>query len=421
MKLKLYPFILSVFVLTGFGLTSCNKERKLALEEGKWRGIFHIKGAEIPFNFSVEADTVGVVKVYLTNAEERAVLDGIRYERDSVIIDIEVYDAFLIGKLSKEGLSGYFRKTQGGKRGIVFDASNGNSTRFDRKAESNSANLDGTWSVNLINEKDEKRYTVGLLKQQGQDITGTILTTTGDYRYLQGIVDGDSLKLSGFSGSSPSLLLGKLQDNIHLSGEFISPGGRVRLEAVRSDTAKLPDPYSLTYLNKGYDKLSFSFPDLDGKSVTLEDEKYKGKVVIVTIQGTWCPNCVDEAAFLSPWYDENRGRGVEIIGLSFERKDDPEFARERISKFIKRFDIKYDILFAGIADKKKAGEKLPALNAVLSFPTTILIDRKGKVRKIHTGYTGPATGEHYEEFKKHFNADVDALLNESGESLALGH
>ena len=419
MKLKIYSLILSVVVLTSFGLTSC-KERKLILDEGKWRGVFHVKGAEIPFNFSVEGDTVGAVRVYLTNAEERAALDGIRYERDSVIIDIEVYDAFLIAKLSDEGLSGYFRKNQGGKRGIAFDAVNGNDTRFEKK-ENATAALDGTWSVNLINEKDEKRYTVGLLKQQGQDITGTILTTTGDYRYLQGVVDGDSLKLSGFSGSNPSLLLGKLQDSIHLSGEFISPGGRVRLEAVRSDTAKLPDPYSLTYLNKGYDKLSFSFPDIEGKSVSLEDEKYKGKVVVVTIQGTWCPNCLDEAAFLSAWYKENSSRGVEIIGLSFERKDDPEFARERISKFIKRFDIKYDILFAGVADKKKAGEKLPALNAVLSFPTTILIDRKGKVRKIHTGYTGPATGEHCEEFKRHFNADVDALVKESGESLALSH
>ena len=100
------------------------------------------------------------------------------------------------------------------------------------------------------------------------------------------------------------------------------------MEAVKSDTAKLPDPYSLTYLNEGYDKLSFAFPDLNGKTVSLENDKYKGKVVVVTIQGTWCPNCVDEAAFLSPWYKANKDKGVEIIGLSFERKDDLNFARD---------------------------------------------------------------------------------------------
>jgi peroxiredoxin len=199
-------------------------------------------------------------------------------------------------------------------------------------------------------------------------------------------------------------------DSTHLSGEFISPGGKVKLEAIKSDTAHLPDPYALTYLNKGYDKLSFSFPDLSGKNVTLEDEKYKGKVVVVTIMGSWCPNCVDEAAFLSPWYNKNKDRGIEIIGLSFERKDDLDFAKKRLDPFIRRFDIRYDILFAGLADKKLAGEKLPALNAVLSYPTTILIDRQGKVRKIHTGFTGPATGEHYEQFIREFNTDIDKLL-----------
>jgi len=128
--------------------------------------------------------------------------------------------------------------------------------------------------------------------------------------------------------------------------------------------------------------------------------------------GSWCPNCVDEAAFLAPWYKENKARGVEIVALSFERKDDLDFARTRISKFVKRFDIAYDILFAGLADKSQASEKLPALNRVLSFPTTILIDRKGNVRKIHTGFSGPATGEYYQEFIRHFNEDVTTLLNE---------
>lgn len=402
---------LTLFTLIGSVLFSC-KEQPLSLQEGKWRGVFHTQGTKIPFNFSVEDDTAGTVKVFLTNADEKTALDTVRYERDSVIIDIEVYDAILIGKLTQEGLAGYFRKNQSTRQGISFEAVNGNTERFKLTSQAGGSSIDGKWSVNLINEKSEARYTVGLLKQNGQDVTGTIMTTTGDYRYLQGVLDGDSLKLSGFSGSNPSLLVAKLQDGAHLSGEYITPGGKVKLEAVRSDTARLPDPYALTYLNKGYAELSFSFPDLTGKPVSLSDDKYKGKIVIVTIQGTWCPNCVDEAAFLSPWYKQNKDRGVEIIGLSFERKDDLDFARERIGKFIKRFDIRYDILFAGIADKKVAGEKLPALNAVLSFPTTILIDRQGKVRKIHTGFTGPATGEYYQEFIEHFNADVENLLKE---------
>ncbi|SHI03121.1 Peroxiredoxin [Chryseolinea serpens] len=401
----------TLLILLNVLLLSC-KDKPQLLEEGRYRGVFTTQNKPIPFNFSVEDDTAGTIKVFLVNGKEKTALDSVQYQRDSVLISIEVYDAILVARIKDDTLKGYFRKNQVARQGIPFLAVRGDTSRFDVKNQSTAA-LEGKWSVNLINEKNEARYTVGLLQQKGNLVTGTILTTTGDYRYLQGVVDGDSLKLSGFGGSNPSLLVAKLVDDRHLFGDFISPGGKVRLEAVRSDTAKLPDPYSLTYLQKGYDKLSFSFPDLTGKPVSLEDEKYKGKVVVVTIKGTWCPNCVDEAAFLSPWYKKNRERGVEIVGLSFERKDDLNFARERIGKFIKHFDVQYDILFAGLADKAQAGTKLPALNAVLSFPTTIFIDRQGKVRKIHTGFTGPATGEHYQQFIDAFNKDIDQLLNET--------
>ncbi len=394
----------------GFLLSSC-AEQPTYLQEGSWRGVFNTHESQIPFTFIVEDDPAGLIKVSLTNGEERALLDSVRYKRDSVILPIEVYDALLIGKLHGDSITGYFRKIQSGKQGIPFKAVRGKAPRFELSNQAPASSVNGKWSVSLINEKNESRYTVGLLNQQGTDVTGTILTTTGDYRFFQGVADGDSLKLSGFSGSNPSLLLAKIVDSTHLVGEFISPGGKTKLIAIKSDTAKLPDAYSLTYLNKGYDKLSFTFPDLTGKQVSLEDEKYKGKVVVVIIMGSWCPNCVDEAAFLSPWYKENKARGVEIIGLSFERKDDLDFARERIGKFIKRLDVQYDILFAGLANKAKAGEKLPALNAVLSFPTTIIIDREGKVRKIHTGFSGPATGEYYQEFIRHFNEDITSALN----------
>ncbi|MFM7090567.1 MAG: peroxiredoxin family protein [Bacteroidota bacterium] len=159
-------------------------------------------------------------------------------------------------------------------------------------------------------------------------------------------------------------------------------------------------------------EFDFTFPDaFTGKMVSLKDTKYKGKVIIVTILGSWCPTCVDESMFLSPWYNANKNRGVEIIGLAFERQNDPNFAKSRLEVLKKRFDIKYDLLFAGLADKKFASKVLPALSEVLSFPTTILIDRTGKVYKIHTGYNGPATGKYYEEFVKDFNLDIDRLLN----------
>lgn len=400
------PFLLFIVLLP----LGCNSIHQPELKEGVWRGVFTANDFDIPFNFNVERNKKSV-NVYLINGSEKVQVDSIRVERDSVIIPVDVYDTYLIAKVKGDSLNGFLRRGSATK-GTPFYAVHNQSFRFNELSSQPDIEVSGKWSVNLINQKAETRHTIGLFSQRGSEVTGTILTTTGDFRYLQGIVDGDSIKLSSFGGSSPSLLRARRVENNRLEGEYLSPTGKTIFEAVRNDTVELPDPYTLTYLKDGYDKFSFSFPDLTGKQVSLADEKYKDKVVVVTIMGSWCPNCLDEAAFLAPWYQQNRHRGVEIIALSFERKDDLDFARERLGKFIQRFNVQYDVLFAGPADKVVAGEKLPSLSAVLSFPTTIIIDRKGKVRKIHTGFYGPATGAYYDEFIKQFNEQIDLLTNE---------
>ena len=406
---KLFSAII-ITVLVG----SCSKNNE-ELYLGAWRGEFFLEDKIVPFNFEVAKSDKARPRVFLINGNERAQLDSIYYRADSVVINIDIYDALLVGRVENDVVKGFFRKNQSGKQGIPFTAKRGDTFRFDVQDPSSAKQIGGKWSVQLISEKDGKetsRYTVGLFDQKDDKVTGTILTTTGDYRFLEGVVDGSELKLSAFSGSNPTLIEAQLTDSLHLTGEFISPGGKVKLVAVKSDTASLPDAYSLTYLKDGADRFSFSFPDLDGKLVSLQDEKYKGKVVVLTILGSWCPNCVDEAAFLGPWYKENKDRGVEVVGLSFERKDDIEFAKKRLGVFIKRFDVQYDILFGGIADKKIVAEKLPELNTFLSFPTTFFIDKTGKVRKVHTGYDGPATGEYFEKFKEEFNQEVNKLVDE---------
>lgn len=411
MGIRAFLFCYLIILVWGCVAPHSNNELKI----GNWRGEFALDSYQVPFNFVVEDDTAALVRVFLTNANEKAPLDSIYYQGDSVILPIKVYDAVLIAKVQNDSLKGFFRKNQSAKRGIPFRAVRHQFHRFQVKDSSSSHSVAGKWSVNLITEKDVKpisRYTVGLLEQQGNKVTGTILTTTGDYRYWEGVLDGTQLKLSAFSGSNPNLIQASLVDSVHFKGEFISAGGTTILEAVKSDTAKLPDPYTLTYLKSGRDRLSFSFPNLEGKPVSLNDERYKGKVVVLTVSGSWCPNCVDEASFLAPWYDTNKSRGVEVLTLSFERKDDFQFAKERITTFKKRLGIQYEVLFAGIADKKIVAEKLPELNTFLSFPTTLFIDKNGKVRKVHTGYTGPATGKYYQEFISAFNNVVDALVNE---------
>ena len=146
--------------------------------------------------------------------------------------------------------------------------------------------------------------------------------------------------------------------------------------------------------------------------VSLDDPKYQDKVVIVQVLGTWCPNCMDETRFLAQWYKEHKDKDVAIIGLAYEKKDDFEYASKRVKQMAEKLDAGYDFLIAGTPDKESTSRTLPMLNHIMSFPTTIFIDKKGTVRKIHTGFYGPGTGEYYTEFVQEFNAFTRELMEE---------
>jgi thiol-disulfide isomerase/thioredoxin len=173
------------------------------------------------------------------------------------------------------------------------------------------------------------------------------------------------------------------------------------------------DAYSFTSMKKGAKRFEFSFPDLDGNPVTSKDPRFKGKVLIVALAGSWCPNCHDEAAFLEPLYRDYRAKGVEIVSLMFEHFGDFPRASQAALRFKQHYGIEYTTLIAGISDKDEAGKKLPMLDKFQAFPTTVFVDKKGNVRKIHTGFTGPATGEHYSEFVAEVKSTLDQLLAET--------
>jgi len=396
-----------IFFVCGL-ITACQPGVK-TLKEGRWRGAFILPDNEIPFVFEVKGKGVDSTSVYLVNGKDRFELKNITYSNDSVTIPIDLYASVLKGKLTENRFEGQLVKigTDQPVAGIPFKAEYGDLARFPTSGDAPFASLTGTWDINIDNEK-----TIGLFDQNGSLLTGSILTTTGDYRFLEGVVQGKKFELSAFGGSTPYLLKGKFSNDSTFSGEFVTPRQKVRMEGKRNLKATMPDPYTVSYLKKGYTSIEFSFPNLEGKQVSLSDPIYKGKVVIVTILGSWCPNCLDENAFLSAWYKANHQRGVEIIGLGFERKNDFEFAEKSLSSLKTRLDIPYEILFAGKSGTASASNALPALNGISAFPTTIFIDKKGNVRKVHTGFNGPATGKFYEAFKVEFNELVDSLLAE---------
>lgn len=388
------------------------KEQTNNLSEGIWLVELNVMdNQELPFNLIVAKKDDGSYKMQIYNAEEVIDVDEIEIKGDSIRMQTPVFEGYLAGTFTKNKIQGQFIK-ESLDRIVPFTAVYGIEDRFPAKLDKTERNVTGIWETYFSPDLEEEYVGKGIFLQEDSKVTGTFRTTTGDYRFLEGILDGDSLKLSSFDGAHAFLFTAKVTDS-SMNGNFYS-GNHFKepFVANRNDGFELPNPDSLTFLNEGYDKLAFSFPDSDGNMISLSDKKYQNKVVIVQLMGTWCPNCLDETKFLVDYL--NQDSNVEVIGLAFESAKTKEIAFKAINRLKERVAVNYPILLAqyGSYDKKKAQEKLPMLNHILSYPTTIFIDKNGDVRKIHTGFNGPATGEKYVEFKKDFNALITQLSNE---------
>ncbi len=413
-KIFIYLFILSIAIACSSN-SSTTRNMQPTLQTGIWRAVLQSPGGELPFGLDIVKKTDSTFTVHAINGQERLLLDEATISGDSVRIPIELFESEIVAKISDSTLTGRFTKySPTGNSTMDFTAQHGLTYRFTNAKQTPAANLSGKWAVTFRSEKDSTQA-VGVFEQQGNELTGTFLTPTGDYRYLAGTVQGNQMALSCFDGSHIYLVKATMDATGNtLSGEFWSgTNGYEKWIATRNVKASLPDAKSLTFLKKGYDKLEFSFPNVeDGKPITLDDAAYKGKVVVVQLMGSWCPNCMDETKFLAPWYQKNKDRGVEIIALAYENSPDFAVSAPKLQKMKKRFDVGYEVLLAGSKDKAAASQTLPMIEKVLAFPSTIFIDKKGKVRQIHTGFSGPGTGMYYDEFVEEFNLFVDKLLAE---------
>ncbi|GAA4497321.1 hypothetical protein GCM10023172_12080 [Hymenobacter ginsengisoli] len=390
------------------------------LTSGPWRGELATQGQTIPFLFEVKTEASKPV-VYLINkglnGEERLRCEEISAAGDSVTIRMHVFDAALVVCADGQGkLKGTWVKYDSKTPYRVPLVATAGAQLLFQNTTAKPVSFAGTWQTEFKDETGSAYPAVGIFKQTGSEVTGTFLTTTGDYRYLAGQADGSKMRLSTFDGSHAFLFDGVYNEKNHnvITGDYYSgKSGHETWTATLDPKAKLPDADTLTYLRKGESRLNFKFPSIvQGASISPTDAKYKGKVVVLQILGSWCPNCMDETGFLAPWYAQNKQRGIEIIGLGYERSSDYNVAASRLLNMKKRFNIGYDIAVAGVSNKDSVAKSLPQLAKFLGFPTTIFLDKKGVVRSIRTGFSGPGTGKYYEEEKAHFNRTVDKLLKE---------
>jgi len=383
---------------------------------GQWRAeLIRKDGNNIAFNFEVK-DSAGKQVIYLRNAAERIFVDDITKQGDSLFIKFPFYESQLRARITPEGnLEGlWLRHLADTWLAVPFKAVPDESSRFPHKTPMKVRLIAGRYAAVFRSLKDnsDTTFRVGEFKQIGDKITGTFLDAGGDLRYLEGAVIGDSLKLSTFDGTHAYYFTAKIDGNNLVGGyQFSGPTAVESWSAQKDAKAHLQDQFAMTKWKKDM-PLTFTFKDLSGNSVSLSDPRYKGKVVIIQIMGSWCPNCMDETRFLSGFYKEYHDKGVEIIALAYERSTDFERSQASVRTFQQRFDVQYEMLITGAAvgDPDRAKKTLPQLEAILNFPTTIFVGKSGQIEKIHTGFSGPGTGQHYEDQKQEFYTLVNDLL-----------
>ncbi len=414
LKASLFCFGILTAAFWGLGWTSTSPK----LKNGIWRATLHRPdGQQIVFNF-IAGDSGGKKVLYVINAEERLLVDSIVFKKDSVFIQMPFFESSFRARLTPGGnLRGLWTKRSGATEQILpFEAVYNQRQRFAAPARPR-YNVSGRWAVHFTKKDNKVVAAVGEFSQKGSRLTGTFLLPTGDYRYLEGVVTGDSLKLSCFDGSHAYLFTAKIENDSTLSGGQFYAGatGQETWVAHKNAAATLPEGSTdQTHMREGETNLNFRFPAIDGGMVSIKDPVFANKVVVVQIMGSWCPNCMDETAFLSDYYNANRQKGVEVVAIAYERSTDFERSKASLERFQKRFQVQYPMLVAGamVSDPLRTEKTLPQLDQIKVFPTTIFIDKKGRVRKIHSGFNGPGTGLHYEQFKKEFDDTINALLKE---------
>ena len=404
MKIIFIGFIL-FFSSFSFGQNT----QEIKLKKGKWNAHLKISKSDLlPFTLSIKGNRISII-----NAEEHILLDELTVKNDSIHAHFPYFNSELIFSANKKTLEGYFiNYSRGENYTIPFYAKKGKKQRFTTvKKKNKSAVFNGKWEVTFEPNTEYAYPALGIFKQENKKskTSGTFLTETGDYRFLEGNTTKDSLFLSCFDGSHAFLFKAKINgDSLH--GKFFS-GNHWQSEwnAVRNENFELPSPEELTYIKDNQD-VTFTFPSLNKESFTFPNDAYKHKVVIVQIMGTWCPNCLDESIFYKELYDKYHSKGLEIIAVCYEAGKSFEDYTKNAARLKNKLGLDYQFLIGGNADKDDASKDFNMLNDIISFPTSIYIGRDGEVKRVHTGFNGPGTGDYYLDYKKKTINLIESLL-----------
>lgn len=406
-------FIIAIAIVA---IASCGKINEM--KQGPWLGVIQIdpsdRSMDLPFNMNYSLSGEGFPQMEISNADEKILVNEITRIGDTLIMKLPVFTSEIKAVFRNDSLIGsYFPKGIAAGNPYKFYAVAGVVDRFPWYTDEASFNVTGRWRVIENPERADSTIMVGEFKQTGDRVTGTFLNTTGDYRYLEGKVSGNKFYLSAVDGAHSLILTADLKDsNTMENGRFMgSPKWVSSWKAIRDDKIELPGNEQLVKIKKGYSTFDFAGIDMNGQKITSKDDRFQGKVLAVLAGGSWCPNCLDEARLFRNLYSKYKNQGFEVVALNFEDKTF-EASKIKMERFINQTGANYTFLYVAPRGGANRDSVLYPIEGQMAFPTGMFIDRKGTIRKVETGFSGPGTGEHYVKFVEETTKLIELLLSE---------
>lgn len=381
---------------------------------GSWNCQLDCPGGALKFGLIIEQQpNEKSLRAYLTNGSEKISIPSVEQTDQTTELRIDHYDSSVAFKQRGTVLQGRWKKRRGEDKWVEMKFS-GTKKQGNDSPTSDSVEITwatGKWLVDF--EKSDDPAVAIFRSEKNGTASGTFLTTTGDYRFLHGTANQKTIELSCFDGAHAFLFRAELNDAGKLEGDFWSSDTwHEKWTAIRKDDATLPDAFKQTTLVGQHPLENFKFPDMNGEPTSLVDSQFAAKARLIYVFGSWCPNCHDAAAYFKK-LQEKYGSDLSILGLAFEHTGDFERDSAQVSKYLKRHQVSYPVLLAGLSDKQLAGKSIPFLDRVRSYPTTIFLNgENNQVQEIHTGFTGPATGKAYLQMTEKFERIIDGIIAE---------
>jgi len=406
--MKRLIYLLSVIVFM-VGCSPTPKEEVFVPKSlnDNWLGALKLNDSTtLPFIFNIangkELHTI------LQNGSEKIMLATEYFGADSAVMNFPVYQSRIVANFTDSTMTGYFEKTDSKDYRVPFSAKRGIKER--EQGETNACcTLAPRWQV-VFAGNGKQTPAIGEFNLMNNRVRGSFLTESGDYRFLEGSLFGNNFTLYGFDGGYLQVFKAELLAGDTLIGHYYSGlTGYKTWVATPSETFQLANPENISVLKPGLDSISFSYPGIDGNPVAYNPARYAGQMVVLQITGSWCPNCKDQGAFLQQ-LQNNLGDKMVLMGIAFERMGTLEASIAAAKKSKDDLGLQYPVGIAQYSSSQVAEEVFPFLDRIRGYPTLVIIDKKGVVHKIYTGFAGPGTSQ-FEEVTNYIVRLVQDLAN----------